>query len=120
MIKIPIKNPSSTADDLLFQKVNFIANVFFTGFSPIEAQIMCELIRIGDSGMVNLTGTYSKSITKTLSLNDNTLNVSLGRIEGKGAIRKEKRLIVLQPIWNKIMAENEYLICFQNNGPKLS
>lgn len=116
MKKISIKNDSNVADDLLFQKVNFIANTFFNGFSPTECQVMCQLVRIGESGMVNLTPNLSKTIRTDLNLNDNTLNVSLGRIESKGAIRKDKRLICMQPVWGGILEENEYLIVFKKQG----
>lgn len=115
MKKITLKNDSNVADDLLYQKVKFIANTFFSGFSPIECKIMCQLVRIGESGMVNLTPSLSKTIRNDLSLNDNTLNVSLGRIESKGAIRKDKRLICMQPVWGGIMEENEYLIVFKKH-----
>lgn len=112
MRKIQIKNSSNVADDLLYQKVNFVGNVFFSGLSPTENRILCELIRVGESGMVNLTINLSKSITKALNLNDNTLNVSLSRIEGKGAIKKNKRLISFQPVFGDIMWEDKYLIVF--------
>lgn len=122
MRKIVIKNTANSGDDLLFRKINFMANQFFNGFSPIECQVMSQLIRIGENGMLNLSIDISKSITKTLNLNNNTLNVSLSRIEKKGAIRKESRLVVLQPIWNDILNENQYLVEFKhydtvNPGP---
>jgi len=116
MRKITIKNTANSADDLLFQKVNFMANQFFSGFSPIECQVMAQLIRIGENGMVNLSIDISKSITKALDLNNNTLNVSLSRIEKKGAIRKSGRIITMQPLWNNILTENEYLIEFKKYG----
>ncbi len=113
MRKIVVKNTANSGDDLLFQKVNFMANQFFNGFSPTECQVMSQLIRVGENGMLNLSIDTSKSITKALNLSNNTLNVSLSRIEKKGAIRKEGRIIVFQPVWNNIMNENEYLIEFK-------
>ncbi len=113
MKKIILKNPQNADDDLLFMKVKFIADVFFEGFSPTEAQIMSSLVRIGENGMLNLTIDVSKSLTKTLNLNNNTLNVSLSRIEAKGAIKRNKRVIMFMPVWSGILNENEYLICFK-------
>jgi len=114
MRKIVIKNDNNSGDDLLFRKVNFMANQFFNGFSPIECQVMSQLIRVGEHGMLNLSIDVSKSITKALNLSNNTLNVSLSRIEKKGAIRKDGRIIVMQPLWNNILTENEYLVEFKH------
>lgn len=114
MRKIVVKNTANSGDDLLFQKVNFMANQFFNGFSPIECRVMSQLIRVGEHGMLNLSIDVSKSIAKALNLSNNTLNVSLSRIEKKGAIRKDGRIIVMQPLWNNILTENEYLVVFQN------
>jgi len=113
MKKIIIKNSQNADDDLLFKKVKFISDVFFGGFSPVEIQVMCQLVRIGENGMLNLTIDASKSITKALNLPPNTLNVSLSRIVSKGAIKKNERVLVFQPVWKGIMEENEYLISFK-------
>ncbi len=116
MKKIILKNSENADDDLLFKKVKFISDVFFGGFSPTECQIMCSLVRIGEHGMLNLTIDVSKSLIKALNLNNNTLNVSLGRIEKKGAIRRNNKVIVFNLVWHNILTENEYLICFKQYG----
>jgi len=118
MKKIILKNPQNSADDLLFMKVDFIGRALFKGFSPIESQIMCELVRIGENGMLNLTIDTAKSIIKALNLNNNTLNVSLGRMEKKGAIRRNKKVIVFMPIFKSILTEDNYLICFKKYDQK--
>jgi hypothetical protein len=113
MKKIILKNSQNADDDLLFKKVKFISDVFFGGFSPTECRVMCAIVRIGEHGMLNMTIDMSKSLTKALNLNNNTLNVSLSRIEDKGALRKNGRVIVFQPVWSGIIEENEYLISFK-------
>lgn len=113
MQKITIKNSQNADDDMLYQKIDFISKVLFGGFSPTENLVMKQLVLIGENGMLNLTIDSSKSIIKALNLNNNTLNVSLARMEKKGAIRRNKKVIVFMPVWKSILTEDNYLICFK-------
>lgn len=108
MKKITIK---SGADPLL-KKVDLLGNMFFGGFSPVETKVFLAVFSIGKNAPVNITPNISNSITKELNLSDNTLNVSLSRLDSKGAISKNKRIVTLHPVFKDVDKENDFLIKF--------
>ena len=104
MKKISLKTP-----DILTTKVQFMGNVFFNSFSETETKIITYLLSIGDIAPINITPFMSNSIKNELNLTDDTLNVCLSRIDVKGAINKNKRIITFHPVFKGLKEESEFL-----------
>lgn len=97
----------------LKSKVATIGFLFFDRLSEIELNLLIELLKLNNGGMVNITPTVSISLKDALSLNENTLHVSMSRLHKKRAIRKEKSLISLHPILKNVLNSNEFLLRFE-------